>query len=267
MSLDIRSAPTGEPNARLLEGRRAVVTGGGDIGSAVARELWRQGAEVEVWDRSRKALNRIESAPEQIRGTRVVDLTSSSQLEEAIANAVSQLGHIDVMVNTAAIATFAPVVDMHPDMWRETIEVDLTGVFLACRGVIGHMMERKSGAIVNFSSIGGLRGEPEFSHYSAAKFGVIGFTQALAREIGPYGVRANCVCPGAIVSTMNTDTLARDARRLGVSVDEIERQVVSRTPLRRLGLPTEVANAVIFLASDLASFITGEALSITGGIH
>jgi len=251
----------------LLVGRTAVVTGAGDIGAVVARELVRHGAIVEVWDRSAPALDRV---GEICRGgvtTRRVDTTSWPELEAATHDTVGKLGTVDVLVNTAAVLTFSPVAEMDPDVWRETIEVNLTGVFLSCRAIVGHMISNGRGSIITISSVAGLRGEPDLSHYSASKFGVIGLTQSLAREAGPFGVRANCVSPGAIASAMNTETLASAARRLGASVEESERQVIARTPLRRLGEPLDVANVVVFLASDLASFVTGQTIAVTGGIN
>ncbi|HEY7282337.1 MAG TPA: SDR family NAD(P)-dependent oxidoreductase [Actinomycetota bacterium] len=252
--------------ANLLEGRNAVVTGAGDIGGVIARELHEHGANVMVWDRDPAALGRLADRMTERLSTRPVDVTSWEDVRSAAEEAVGSLGGVDVMVNSAAIATFAPVATLDVDDWRRTIDVNLTGVFLCCKAIVPHMIERGSGAIVNISSIGGLRGEPEFSHYCAAKFGVLGLTQSLAREVGEHGVRVNAVCPGAVESTMNTDTMARDARRLGVPVEEIERVIVGKTALRRLTQPTDVANAVVYLASDLASFVTGESVAVTGGV-
>ena len=254
-------------SSTLLNRKTAVVTGAGDIGAVVVRELLRHGATVEAWDRSETALEGVGRLGHRDVTTESVDITSEKALESATARAADRMGGIDILVNTAAVLTFGTVSEMVPAVWRETVEVNLTGVFLCCRAVVGHMVDRGRGSIVNISSIAGLRGTPDLSHYSATKFGVIGFTQALAREVGPMGVRANCVCPGAIVSSMNRETLSSSARRLGASVDAAERQVVDRTPLRRQGDPEDVANAVVFLASDLSSFITGETIAVTGGLN
>jgi NAD(P)-dependent dehydrogenase (short-subunit alcohol dehydrogenase family) len=249
----------------LLSGRRAVVTGAGDIGGVIARELHRHGAAVTVWDRSEQALQRLSDGTDGL-STRAVDVTSWEDVQASAEAAIAAMGGVDVLVNSAAIATFAPVSMLDPEDWRRTIDVNLTGVFLTCKGFVSHMTENGGGSIVNISSIGGLRGEPEFSHYCAAKFGVIGFTQSLAREVGEHGVRVNAVCPGAVESTMNTDTMARDARRLGVPIGDIEQAILRKTAMRRLTKPTDVADAVVFFASDLASFVTGEALAVTGGV-
>lgn len=252
--------------AGLLEGRNAVVTGAGDIGRVIAGELHAHGAVVMVWDRDAAALERPAGEGLERLSTRPVDVTSWDDLRTAAEDVIGAAGTVHILVNSAAIATFAPVATLDVEDWRRTIDVNLTGVFLSCKALVPHMIERRGGSIVNISSIGGLRGEPEFSHYCAAKFGVIGLTQSLAREVGEHGIRVNAVCPGAVESTMNTDTMARDARRLSVPLEDIERAIVSKTALRRLTQPRDVANAVVYLASDLSSFVTGESIAVTGGL-
>lgn len=247
----------------LLDGRRSVVTGAGDIGMVVAQRLAAHGARTEVWDVSETALAAARSAG---LGARVVDVSDRGRVEEAAARAWDEHGPVTTLVNTAAVARFGSVAEIDPDRWQETIDVNLTGVFYLCRAFAPRLAAAGGGSIVNISSIGGLRGEPDFSGYCASKFGVIGLTQSLAREVGPAGVRVNAVCPGAVASEMNTDTMARDARLNGTSVAEVEERIIARTALRRLVQPGDVADAVVFLASDLASGITAESLSVTGGI-
>lgn len=247
----------------LLEGRRAVVTGSGDIGSVIARRLADHGADVEVWDISNHALER---AAEVGLGTRQVDVSSVSEVEEAARMAWDSDGPVSTLVNSAAIARFGSVATLDVGDWQATLNVNLTGVYVTCRAFVALMADAGGGSIVNVSSIGGLRGEPEFSSYCASKFGVIGFTQSLAREVGPAGIRVNAVCPGAVVSEMNTETMARDARIHGISVEDVQEKIIARTALRRLVQPSDVGDAVVFLASDLASAITAESLSVTGGV-
>ena len=247
---------------RLLEGRRAVVTGAGDIGSVVARRLRDHGAPVEVWDASANALSGVEADGISVRR---VDVTDLGAVQDAVEDAARQ-APVDALVNTAAVARFGSVADLDPDDWQETIDVNLTGVYLCCRAFIGPMAASGGGSIVNISSIGGLRGEPDFASYCASKFGVIGLTQSLAREVGSLGIRVNAVCPGAVESQMNTQTMARDARRYGVTVDDVEQRILARTALGRLVQPGDIADAVVFLASDLSSCITAESLAVTGGV-
>ncbi len=246
----------------LLEGRSAVVTGAGDIGSVVAQRLHDHGARVEVWDASVAALSRVEADG---IGVREVDVTDREAVTAAAEDAVA-VGPVNVLANTAAVARFGSVADLDPDQWQETIDVNLTGVYLCCRAFVGPMAAAGGGSIVNISSIGGLKGEPDFASYCASKFGVIGLTQSLAREVGPSNIRVNAVCPGAVESQMNTDTMARDARRYGITLEDVEQRILSRTALGRLVQPGDVADAVVFLASDLSSCITAESLAVTGGI-
>lgn len=247
----------------LLSGRRTVVTGAGDIGSAIVSTLTAHGAQVEVWDNSPDALARV--AADRVT-TRTVDLTDADAVRRAADDAADALGGVDSLVTSAAIARFGMAEDMDLDDWDDTISVNLRGVFLACRSLIPALRANGTGSIVNISSIGGLRGEPEYAAYCSSKFAVIGLTQSLAREVGEFGIRVNAVCPGAVSSEMNTATMARDARRLGVSLDDIEAKIIARTSLRRLVAPTDIADAVVFLISDLASCITAESISVTGGV-
>ena len=246
----------------LLEGRSAVVTGAGDIGGVVAQRLHDHGASVEVWDASAAALSRVEADG---IGVRQVDVTDRDAVTSAAEDAVA-VGPVNVLANTAAVARFGSVVDLDPDQWQETLDVNLTGVYLCCRAFVALMAATGGGSIVNISSIGGLKGEPDFASYCASKFGVIGLTQSLAREVGPFNIRVNAVCPGAVESQMNTDTMARDARRYGITLEDVEQRILSRTALGRLVQPGDVADAVVFLASDLSSCITAESLAVTGGI-
>jgi 3-oxoacyl-[acyl-carrier protein] reductase len=174
----------------------------------------------------------------------------------AEANAVvDDLGELDILVNNAGVTRDGLIARMSDDDWREVIDTNLGGVFHTCRAVARGMMKRRSGAIVNVSSIVGLHGNPGQTNYSASKAGIIGFTKALARELGTRGVRANVVAPG-YVDTRLTQAIAEHMREL----------MLANTPLGRFGQPEDVAGAVRFLCSDEASFITGEVLLVDGGL-
>jgi 3-oxoacyl-[acyl-carrier protein] reductase len=168
---------------------------------------------------------------------------------------VEEAGDLDILVNNAGLTRDTLLARMSDEDWREVIDTNLGGAFNTCRVVVRGMMRRRSGSIVNVSSIVGLRGNPGQTNYSAAKAGVIGFTKALARELGSRGVRANVVAPG-YVATRLTEVLA----------DELKDQMLGATPLGRFGDPGDVAAAVRFLCSDEASFITGEVLLVDGGL-
>jgi 3-oxoacyl-[acyl-carrier protein] reductase len=168
---------------------------------------------------------------------------------------VEEAGDLDVLVNNAGITRDGLIARMSDDDWHAVISANLSGVFHTCRAAARGMMRRRSGAIVNISSVVGLHGNPGQTNYAASKAGIIGFTKALARELGMRGVRANVVAPG-YVKTALTDVLPEPAREA----------MLANTPLGRLGEPQDIAGAVRFLCSDEASFITGEVLLVDGGL-
>jgi 3-oxoacyl-[acyl-carrier protein] reductase len=168
---------------------------------------------------------------------------------------VEEAGDLDILVNNAGLTRDTLIARMSDEDWRAVVETNLGGTFNTCRAAVRGMMRKRSGSIVNVSSIVGLRGNPGQTNYSASKAGIIGFTKALARELGSRGVRANVVAPG-YVSTRLTEVLP----------DELKEQMLGATPLGRFGDPEDVAAAVRFLSSDEASFITGEVLLVDGGL-
>jgi len=177
-----------------------------------------------------------------------------SDVEQARA-LVEQAGEIDILVNNAGLTRDGLLPRMPEADWRDVIETNLSGTFYTCKAAARGMMKRRRGAIVNIASIVGIHGNAGQTNYSASKAGIIGFTKALARELGSRGVRANVVAPG-YVETRLTDVLPEEARGL----------MLANTPLGRLGQPDDVAGAVRFLCSDEASFITGEVLLVDGGL-
>jgi 3-oxoacyl-[acyl-carrier protein] reductase len=234
-----------------LEGRRALVTGGSrGIGRAIAAELARAGAEVVVGYRS-GAEEAAEVAAEI--GGRAVQADVASA--EDASRLVEEAGELDILVNNAGVTRDGLLARMGDEDWHEVIETNLSSVFYTCRAVSRPMMKRRSGAIVNLSSVVGVHGNLGQTNYGAAKAGIIGFTKSLARELGSRGVRANVVAPG-YVKTRLTDAIP----------DELKSVMLANTPLGRLGDPEDVAGAVRFLCSDEASFITGEVLLIDGGL-
>jgi 3-oxoacyl-[acyl-carrier protein] reductase len=168
---------------------------------------------------------------------------------------VEEAGELDLLVNNAGLTRDGLIARMPDEDWRDVLETNLSGAFYTCRAVARSMMRRRSGAIVNVSSIVGLHGNPGQANYSASKAGIIGLTKALARELAPRGVRANVVAPG-YVDTRLTRAISDDMREL----------MLQNTPLQRFGEPEDVAGAVRFLCSDEASFITGEVLLVDGGL-
>jgi len=234
-----------------LEGRTALVTGASrGIGAAIAAELARAGASVVLGYRS--GAEEAEALAAEI-GARAVQADVSSP-EEA-QRLVDEAGDLDILVNNAGLTRDGLLARMSDDDWREVIETNLSSVFYTCRAVSRPMMKKRSGSIVNVSSIVGVHGNFGQTNYGASKAGIIGFTKSLARELGSRGVRANVVAPG-YVKTRLTDAIPEEGRGA----------MLANTPLGRLGEPEDVAGAVRFLCSDEASFITGEVLLVDGGL-
>jgi 3-oxoacyl-[acyl-carrier protein] reductase len=234
-----------------LEGKRALVTGASrGIGRAIALELARAGAEVVVGYRSGEQEAAAVAAEANGRAIQadVSDPDSARSLVEAA-------GDLDVLVNNAGITRDGLLARMSDDDWRDVIETNLSSVFYTCRAVSRPMMKRRSGSIVNVSSIVGVRGNWGQTNYAASKAGIIGFTKSLARELGSRNVRANVVTPG-YVRTQLTDVLPEDATTA----------MLGATPLGRLGEPEDVAGAVRFLCSDAAAFVTGAVVHVDGGL-
>jgi 3-oxoacyl-[acyl-carrier protein] reductase len=234
-----------------LEGRTALVTGASKgIGLAIARELAAAGATVVVGYRTGR--EEAEALAAEIGGRAVqadvADAASAAALVEAA-------GDLDVLVNNAGLTRDGLLARMSDEDWDTVIQTNLSSVFYTCRAVARPMMKRRSGAIVNVSSIVGVHGNPGQTNYAASKAGIIGFTKSLARELGSRSVRANVVAPG-YVRTQLTDVLPEEATTA----------MLSATPLGRLGDPEDVAGAVRFLCSDDAAFVTGAVLLVDGGL-
>jgi 3-oxoacyl-[acyl-carrier protein] reductase len=234
-----------------LQGKRALVTGGSrGIGRAIALELGRAGAEVVVAYRTGEDEAR---AVADAIGGRAVQADVSDPVSAAAL--VEEAGDVDVLVNNAGLTRDGLLARMSDDDWRAVIETNLSSVFYTCRAVTRPMMRKRSGCIVNVSSIVGVHGNWGQTNYAASKAGIIGFTKSIARELGSRNVRANVVAPG-YVRTQLTDVLPEEATAA----------MLQNTPLGRLGDPEDVAGAVRFLCSDEASFVTGAVLLVDGGL-
>ncbi len=239
------------PDFCSLEGKKALVTGGSrGIGREIALELARAGAEVTLSYRSGR-----EEAEEVAREAGGKALEADVSDPEQTKRLVDEAGEIDILVNNAGLTRDGLIARMSDEDWSDVIDTNLGGVFHTCRAVTRGMMKRRGGSIVNISSIVGLHGNPGQTNYSASKAGIIGFTKALARELGNRGVRANVVAPGYI-----------DTRLTQAIADEMRQLMLANTPLGRFGQPEDVAGAVRFLCSDEAAFITGEVLLVDGGL-
>jgi len=255
-SNDVRNGPA----EKGLAGRVALVTGGSrGIGRATCVELARHGAAVAVLCRrrikdARAVVEQIESASG--RGLAIeADVLDPEAIKRSAREAAAKLGNVDILVNNAGEMTDFSVLEMKDEDWEKSIAINLTSAFRYARECIPSMKERRWGRIINVSSQVVYTGSNNHSHYSAAKSGLLGFTFSLTKELGPFGITANVVAPGRIVTDLLTERMAGR-----------EKEWMSQTPMRRFGQPEEVASAIAFLASEGASYITGAVINVNGGL-
>ena len=234
--------------------KTALITGGSrGIGSEIVRLFSKNGYSVAFTYKSSQ--EKAESLAKETGALAIrADSANESDVISAINDTISAFGGIDCLVNNAAISSFSLFTDISLADWNNMLSVNLTGAFLYSKYVIPDMLKRKSGRIINVSSMWGLVGSSCEVHYSAAKAGLIGMTKALAKELGPSGITVNAIAPGVINTDMNS-ALAEEDREV----------LINDTPLMRIGEPSDVADAALFLAGEGASFITGEVLNISGG--
>jgi len=239
-----------------LDGKIAIVTGAGQgIGKAIAEKLGTEGATVVVTDRDADTAAATAAAlPAAI--ARRTDVTDRAAVDAMVHGVAQEFGRVDVLVNNAGWDKASPFTESDPADWDRAIQVNLYGVLHTCKAVLPVMAAQGSGAIVNLGSDAGRVGSSGEAVYSAAKGGIIAFTKSVAREMARYQIRVNCVCPGP------TDT-ALFASFAGPGLREALTKAI---PFRRLGQPADVANVVAFLASDEAAFITGQTVSVSGGL-
>ncbi len=252
-----------------LQGKRAVVTGGATgIGRAIALALAEHGVRVAVLDRDREGAAATARAAGEGHLALAVDVRERESVEAAFAEVERALGGYEVLVANAGVSTMRRAVDLTDEDWDFNFAVNARGVFLTNQQALRHFLARGiAGVIVNIASMAGKIGAPLLAHYSASKFAVIGWTQAVAREVGEKGIRVNAVCPGFVRTGMQDREVEWEARLRGMSPEAVRQEYVAQTPLGRLETPEDVAAVVVFLASDAARFITGEAVNVTGGAH
>jgi NAD(P)-dependent dehydrogenase (short-subunit alcohol dehydrogenase family) len=243
-----------------LAGRHALVTGGASgIGRAVAQRLGRDGAAVTVLDVDPAAARAVADAlrTDGARARAVAaDVADAGAVADAVAEARGALGAFHVLVCSAGIAGFAPLLEMTAAQWDRMLAVHLTGTFVVTQAVLPDMIAARWGRVVTLSSVGGLRGGANLAHYAAAKAGVIGFTKALALEVGSHGITANAIAPGLVDTPM--------LRGSGIPPAVLE-QSLRQMPIGRLGTPDDVAAVCAFLVSEEAGFVTGQVVSPNGG--
>ena len=254
------------PDRIRLDGRVAVVTGAaGVIGSATVRLLAERGAIIVAVDRNRADLDvAIADLPASAQALAVAaDVTQEDEVKDYVRAAIEKFGSIDVFYNNAGVeGEVKPITEYTLEAFRRVIDVNVIGVFLGLKHVLPVMLKQNKGSIINTASIAGLMGSPHIAVYSASKHAVVGLTKSTASECSGTGVRINCVCPGLIDSRMLS---AIFQGRFGGNAPPPMEKIVERIPARRLGLASEVASIVAFLASDEASYVSGSAYTVDGG--
>ncbi len=243
-----------------LEGRVALITGASrGIGAAIACRLAKAGAKVAVnYRSSSEAAAAVVASIGADGGTAMLadgDVSDAAAAEHAVKSVVEEWGAIDILVNNAGITHDRLLLRMKPEDFDSVIEVNLRGAFLCTRYVMPHLIKQRHGRIINMSSVVGLSGNPGQANYAAAKAGLVGFTKAVAREVASRNVTVNALAPGYITTSMVEDLS-----------EETRRHILDRIPMGRFGTSEEVAEAVVFLCSDGASYITGQVLTIDGGM-
>lgn len=246
---------------KLLEGKTAIITGAArGIGKAIALRFAQEGANIAFTD-----LNIDENAKateEELKalGVKAKGYASNAanfdDTHKVVEEIHKKFGSIDILVNNAGITRDGLMMRMTEDQWDMVININLKSAFNFIHACTPIMMRQKSGSIINMSSVVGLSGNAGQTNYSASKAGMIGLAKSIAKEIGSRGIRANCICPGFIITDMT-----------GVLSEDVKKQWESQIPLRRGGTPDDVANVAVFLASDLSSYVTGQAIPVCGGMN
>lgn len=253
-----------------LEGRVAVITGGGHgIGRVIALRFVAEGASVVISGTSKEAL---EQTARDIQGgggralSVIADVADEAAVEQLIARTLEAFGRVDILVNNAGIAgPTAPVTEVTREDWDRTLAVNLTGAFLCAHYALPHMIAQQSGRIINITSIAGLQAYALRSPYCVSKWGMIGLTQTLAEEAGRYNITANAIAPGPVYGPRIESVIRNRAAQMGIAYEEVERQYIEPTALKRMVEEDDIAAMALFLASDEGRNITGETLNISSG--
>jgi len=251
-----------------FDGKGVVVTGAAQgVGLGAAEAFLERGARVALVDLNETGVkteaDRLSDAGSIAKGIGC-DVTDEDSVAAMVAEAIKELGKVDVLINNAGAITMGACVDLTEAEWDLNMDVNAKGVFLGTRAILPHMLERESGSIVNTASEAGKMGMPLVSHYCAAKHAVIGFTRAVAREVAPT-VRVNAVCPGTVETPMMERNYEAETRLTGASREEIQKVLLDEIPMGRFQQPRDIAKVMMFLSSDAASEMTGQAVNVTGG--
>jgi sorbitol-6-phosphate 2-dehydrogenase len=260
---------------KLLQDRIALVTGGGQgLGQAICQRLAREGCHVVVADLNEKAATETAAAiADELReaGRRAIavkaDVTDEAQVAAMVDRTVQEFGRLDVLVSNAGILIAGEISEFPAEKWRAVMNVNLFGYFLCAKHAARVMKEQRSGVIIQINSKSGKKGSYKSSAYAAAKFGGIGLTQSVALDLAEYGIRVNAVCPGNLLdSPLWVDSLYKQyAAKWGITEEQVRQRYVDQVPMKRGCTYEDVCNVLVFLASDQSSYMTGQAINVTGG--
>ena len=252
-----------------LAGRRALVTGGArGIGAAIVHALARAGVRVAIADLDAAAAQALADEIGDGAAALAIDVRDRTSTQAAFDAAVRHLGGLDILAANAGVSTMRKAVDITDEEWAFNLDVNARGIFLsnqiACRYFLA---EKRPGVIVNTASLAGKVGAPLLAHYSASKFAVLGWTQGLAREMAAHNIRVNAVCPGFVRTSMQEREIIWEGELRGMTPEAVRAEYVSLTPMGRIEEPEDVADVVLFLASDASRFMTGQGVNVTGGVR
>ena len=256
----------------LLANLRGFITGAGTgIGRAIALEMVREGVDLYITDLDGEAAEHVAAEAQALRPEARIwagqlDVRNAAGVAARIEDAANRLGALELAVNNAGVSSMVKVVDLTEEDWDFNMNVNAKGIFLCCQAEVRLFLRQgKGGAIVNTASMAGKKAAPLLAHYSASKFAVVGFTQALALETAADGIRVNCVCPGYVRTGMQEREVLWESTLRGISPEEVRADYLRAIPLGRLEEPEDVARVVVFLLSDRAAYMTGQAVNVTGG--
>jgi meso-butanediol dehydrogenase / (S,S)-butanediol dehydrogenase / diacetyl reductase len=254
-----------------FDGHTVLVTGGGSgIGRRVCIEFARAGARVAVTDSvlpgAEETMKIIRSDVGDAARAWLMDVTNEASVIATVTETEESLGPISVLCNCAGVSSMIPFLELTEKDWDYVMDVNAKGVFLVMREVLKGMVARRAGSVVSISSAAGKGGSPLEAHYSASKWAVLGLTQSAARAVAEYGVRVNAVCPGMVRTPMQDREVVWEGQLRGMDPEDVRKGYIRYTPLRRLCEPEDVADVMMFLSSDKARFMTGQAINVTGGL-
>ncbi|MQY72121.1 MAG: glucose 1-dehydrogenase [Dehalococcoidia bacterium] len=254
-----------------LKGRVAIVTGGArGIGGGIVEGFVKEGASVVIsdilFDTAQELAVKLSKGGAKVLAVKT-DVSQKSDADNLVATTLKEFGKIDILVNAAGIVRDTMFIDIEEEEWDQIFTINAKGVYLVTRAVVPHMIAARQGKIVNISSRSGKDAQAGLSHYGASKFAVIGMTQALARELAPYDINVNAICPGVLRTYMWEKLLDTRSERTGVPREEIWARMMDNIPLKRPQYPEDIANIALFLSSEVTRNITGEAININGGVR